>query len=151
LAGGTDAIVGQSYVQGTEFKEPGLFLMRVSYTLDKEYVVLHNKVGVLYGVDIFGALPICDNKQGPVQLEALIKKYPVNEKFTPLVYAIVGNVDEQCGKGFTNLPQDIRLSELEGLPVGSPYIALFDQGLAVKYEKLGARDKAIAVSVAVAD
>ncbi len=154
-AGGTDAIVGSSYVQGAEFKEPGLYLTRVSYTLDQEYV-LRNKEkahysSVLYSVETLGALPVCDNKQGPVQLEALIKKYPMDEKLTPLMYVIVGNVDEQCGKGFTNLPQDIRLSELDGLPAGSPYIALFDVGLEVKYEKSGARDKAIAVSVLVAD
>ena len=150
LAGGADALVGRSYVQGTEFKEPGLFLTRVNYTLDQEYA-LRNKAAVVYSVETLGELPICDKKQGPVQLEALIKKYPVNEKFTPLMYAIVGNVAEQCGKGFTNLPQDIRLSELDGLPIGSPYIALFDEGLEVKYEKSGARDRAIAVSVEAAD
>ncbi|QLO35969.1 sulfatase-like hydrolase/transferase [Klebsiella sp. RHBSTW-00484] len=137
---GASALVKHSKVAEIEMEESGLFLTRLSYWFDEKF-------GIKYRVDVIAKLDVCDKSKGPVDISVLLKNKQLDPTLTPIFYAIVGNVDESCRNGFSNLPVNVALTGLDKASIGAPFIALLNERYEVLYQKFATPDKTIALGV----
>lgn len=140
MSAGSKAVMN-SAASNVRVSEPGLTLTRLVYEINADS-------GVRFYSQIIEKLPVCDKSATPLQIAKLIKNAPLDNKYQPLFYSIVGNVEDKCQAGFVNAPGDILLKKLTSLKVGSPYVVILDNQLNVKYEAASDPDKMIGVRVA---
>ncbi|VUS27343.1 sulfatase-like hydrolase/transferase [Klebsiella spallanzanii] len=137
---GVNALVNYSIVAGAEMENTGLFLVRLNYASDVKF-------GVKYNSEVIVKLDICDKSKGLIDIAALIKSKPADPSMTPLLYAIVGNVEEDCRGRGSNLPTNSHITGLDKAEKGSPFIALFNEQQEVLYQKVGSPDKTIGLGI----
>lgn len=137
---GVDALVNHSIIAGAKMENSGLFLVRLNYWSDVKF-------GVKYNADIIAKLDLCDKSKGLVDISALIKNKPADPSMMPLLYAIVGNVEEDCRGKSTNLPTNLQITDLGKAVKGAPFIALLNEQQEILYQKVSSPDKTIGLGI----